>query len=375
MESSPWIAAHPIRPEQLLFRSARAGLFLPGDIVYRMGRDAMFHGLKALMAVDPRRTVLVPSFHCSSQIDAAQAAGLKVAFYPVRVDATVDPEQVAARITDDVLAAMVIHYYGWPLQLDGLTWVTRAREVALFEDCALALFSTHDEQPVGSFGALSIFSLRKSLPVLDGGILRFNRPDLTAAPPARVRSSMRPALGALARALGARRLVQWGKRLLGGGGDGAHESMEEAAPTGEPGPREPDFDVELSDLGISRFSRYIARRAHAEQVVERRRQAYQQLDAMLREHPRYRPLFRELSPGVCPLSLVIVHPRRDAVEAALLERNVETYCFGRVPHPALDRTQHPETAVLCDQTLALPVHQDLTATELSRVGRAVLDVL
>lgn len=372
-----WISAHPARPEQLIFKRPQSNeVFQPGDILYRMGRDAIYHGLKALAATgDSRDTVLVPSFHCASQIDAAEAAGLRCAFYPLNPDATVDLEQLASRITDDVLTVMVIHYYGWPLDIDGLTRLAEARRVTLFEDCALALFSQYKGQPVGRFGGLSIFSLRKSLPVRDGGILRINRPELRADPPVRTHSSLRPAVGALARALGARKLVQWGKALVGRKSNG-HSQAEEAAPYSpealeQGGERKPDFDVELSDVGISSFSSYIARRAHPEQVVERRRSIYRRLDEELRGHPGYAPLFHDLPDGVCPLSLVIVHPRRDEVEHNLRESDVEAYCFGRYPHPRLDVEQYPETRVLCDQTLALPVHQDLTDVEVERVARAI----
>ena len=369
-----WIPAQPGHPEQVLFRPPeRDGVLWEGDVLYRLGRDAIYHGLRALVEASPadsRRTVLVPSFHCSSQVAAAEAAGLRCEFFPVRTDASVDLEQLAARIHDDVLAVMVIHYYGWPLDLDGLIALARQRNVALFEDCALSLLSRHRGRPVGTVGDLAIFSLRKFLPVRDGGVLRLNRPGLTPERPARTPSSLRPAVGAVARAVGAGGLIRLGKRLLGrgNGGQGAGSLEEPAAPGAEP---EPDFVVDQADQGISSFSRYVVRRIRPAEVVARRRRAYQMLRERLQEHPRFRPLFHELPDGVCPLSLVLVHPQRDEVEARLADMEVEAYCFGRVPHPRLDRSRFPETGVLCDQTFAIPAHQDLNDAQMERVADVV----
>lgn len=367
-----WIPAQPGRPEQVLFRRpAPEGVLRPGDVLYRLGRDAIYHGLRALSRVEPsRRTVLLPSFHCSSQIEAAEAAGLRCEFFPVRTDATVDLDEIARRLHDDVLALMVIHYFGWPLDLDGLSALARERGVALFEDCALSLFSQHRGRPVGTVGDLAIFSLRKFLPVRDGGLLRLNRPDLTAEPPTRTPSSLRPAVGAVARALGAGSLIRVGKRLLGRSNG---ESRAPSTPDELERPR--DFEVEQADQGISSFARYIARRIRPAEVIEHRRRAYELLDGRLRGHPRYRPLFPSLPEGVCPLSLILVHPDRDAFEARLAEQDVEAYCFGRHPHPSLDRAEFPETRVLSDQTLAIPAHQGLSERDLERVADAVRHAL
>jgi dTDP-4-amino-4,6-dideoxygalactose transaminase len=362
-------AAHP---ERLVFRSVQRaddGVIRSGDLLYRMGRDAIYQGLKALtVAGDSRRTVLLPSFHCSSQIDAAQAAGLRCDFYTVHKDATIDLEDLRSRLTGDVLAVMIIHYYGWPADLDRLLALTREHDVALFEDCALALLSRSEETLLGSVGDISIFSIRKTLPVEDGGILRLNREGLRVEPPTRKTPSFGQATRTVAKALGAGVVLQAMKRLRGA----AQQALVREDPADNSAP---DFEVGQADLSMSAFARYVARRIRPDLVVERRRHAYQRLFEKLREHPRFQPLFPTLPHGVCPLSLVIVHPRRDDVEAGLFERGIETYCFGRVPHTSLEIERFPETPVLTDHTLALPCHQDLTDADIQRVAEATRKVL
>src|SRR6202000_402945 len=61
----------------------------------------------------------------------------------------------------------------WPTELDKLVEYCRDRKIKLLEDCALSLFG----KGAGLRGDAAIFSLRKSLPVCDGGILTLQDKD------------------------------------------------------------------------------------------------------------------------------------------------------------------------------------------------------
>jgi hypothetical protein len=52
------------------------------------------------------------------------------------------------------------------------------KKIFLIEDCAHALLSSHKGQSLGSDGDISIFSLLKTLPVPNGGILLLNNGNL-----------------------------------------------------------------------------------------------------------------------------------------------------------------------------------------------------
>src|SRR5207245_6549749 len=65
----------------------------------------------------------------------------------------------------------LIHYVGFPGPVQELSVACRARRLLLIEDCAQALLSNCAERPLGSFGDVAIFSIRKTLPVPDGGAL------------------------------------------------------------------------------------------------------------------------------------------------------------------------------------------------------------
>src|SRR3989338_8607990 len=49
--------------------------------------------------------------------------------------------------------------------------------IPILEDNAYSLFSTYQGKQFGTFGDISIFSLRKNLPIIDGGMVRINNPE------------------------------------------------------------------------------------------------------------------------------------------------------------------------------------------------------
>src|SRR6267143_688900 len=81
-----------------------------------------------------------------------------------------DFEDARAR-SPGVAALYVIHYAGFPQDMQAARQLAGELGVPLIEDCALALLSSEGERPLGSFGDLSVFCLYKTLPVPNGGAL------------------------------------------------------------------------------------------------------------------------------------------------------------------------------------------------------------
>lgn len=82
---------------------------------------------------------------------------------PVFVDVdpttyTMDPEQVADRITPRTKAIMPVHLYGQPADLGPLREIADRHGIPLIEDAAQAHLATYQGRPVGSFGLAAGFS-------------------------------------------------------------------------------------------------------------------------------------------------------------------------------------------------------------------------
>ena len=91
----------------------------------------------------------------------------------------IDVEDVARKITPATTAVMVVHWGGYPVDLDGLNRVlddaekANGRRPVVIEDCAHAWGATYKGKPVGSHGNYAAFSFQaiKHLTAGDGGAL------------------------------------------------------------------------------------------------------------------------------------------------------------------------------------------------------------
>src|SRR5262249_53512932 len=123
--------------------------------------------------------VLAPEYNSGNEVLAMRAAGATVRYYPIGFDMQLDPievERLCSLHNPGVL--YVTHYAGWPQPMRQILDLARRRGMLVVEDCARALLSEADGQPLGSFGDWSIFCLYKTLPVPNGAALVANRPTL-----------------------------------------------------------------------------------------------------------------------------------------------------------------------------------------------------
>jgi len=108
---------------------------------------------------------------------ATVEAILEVGAKPVLADIepasyTIDPLQVAQRVSKRTKAIIPVHLYGQPADMGALTLLARRHRVTLIEDCAQAIGATFDRRPVGSFGeagCLSFYPAKNLGAYGDGG--------------------------------------------------------------------------------------------------------------------------------------------------------------------------------------------------------------
>jgi perosamine synthetase len=80
---------------------------------------------------------------------------------------------IAERITARTRAIMLVHYGGYPCDLDEIYALARARGIPVIEDCAHACGAEYRGRRIGSHGDIHAFSFHavKNLPMGDGGAL------------------------------------------------------------------------------------------------------------------------------------------------------------------------------------------------------------
>jgi dTDP-4-amino-4,6-dideoxygalactose transaminase len=331
-------------------------------------RHAVYHLFRALVAERGALAVLVPDYNSGSEVMALRAAGAAVHFVPVGRDTVLDPERVERCCAERRVDALyVIHYFGWPQPMTALTEICRRRQMLLVEDCALALFSSLDDRPLGSFGDFSIFCLYKTLPVPNGAVLVQNRSPLAALDRVRWRTAgIAPVAGRLAELAIARvrgrtarvgRALQHLKRLAGRASTSAGCRR---VPIGDIG-----FDPGHVDLAMSAFSAHLACRLDPVAIRTRRAANFRSLASAIAE--RATLLAPTLDPGVCPLVCPLLVPNKPAAAAALRDRDIEPLEIWNAGDPATAPGESEAARFLRRHVLGLPVHQDLTARQIDHM--------
>lgn len=105
--------------------------------------------------------------------------GATPVFADVQVDTgCLDPRDVEAKITSKTRAIIVVHYGGFPADLDELHRISRDYNIPIIEDCAHAAGSIYKGQKIGSHSTLNCFSFQsvKNLSIGDGGAITTQNP-------------------------------------------------------------------------------------------------------------------------------------------------------------------------------------------------------
>lgn len=171
-------------PEVAAFEKEFAAFLGTTDAVgVANGTEALALALRAV-GVEPGHEVLTIA-NAGAPIPAAIRMAGAVPRY-VDTEArhhTMDPKALAAAITPQTKAVLVVHLYGHPAEIDAIVKVAAAHNLPVIEDCAQAHGARWRGKRAGSFGAASCFSFypTKNLGAVgDGGLVATNDPEVAA---------------------------------------------------------------------------------------------------------------------------------------------------------------------------------------------------
>lgn len=91
-------------------------------------------------------------------------------------DLTISPEDVKVKITDKTKAILVVHYGGWPCDMDRILDIARKHDLKVIEDAAHAPLAEYKGKKVGTFGDVGCFSFfsNKNMTTAEGGMVVTN---------------------------------------------------------------------------------------------------------------------------------------------------------------------------------------------------------
>ena len=301
--------------------------------------------------------VLMPAWCCNTVSGPIRAAGAVPVLCQVDSRGRLDFDDVAEKARSPrARLLIVVHYLGFPADLDAARRICRENDLVLFEDCSHALYSTPGGVPVGLTAPLAAFSIRKTLPAGTGGALTIDPERYTPPPPA----EPEPGVGS-PRAEFLRRVealyVDFGRAARLGVselGQVERDRLWARAP-----------ELYASDTPahtIPRRARVVMGHARPEEIRSRRRANFLYLLERLGDWA----LFGELPEGVCPLGFPVLVADRDAVKAGLDEAGIGYLLHWSrklVPPGGLELSR--EVAFLADHVMTLPCHQDLSERHLA----------
>jgi hypothetical protein len=137
-------------------RTGRECVFMPS------GRFAMHLAFRLLLS--PGDRILMSPLEDDTVFFGALAAGLRPVNAPVSThDGNICVEALADATWSSIAAVLTGNTYGLPDRIAELSSQCARLKIPLIEDAAHALESDADGRPVGTFGAVSVFSLSKHL--------------------------------------------------------------------------------------------------------------------------------------------------------------------------------------------------------------------
>lgn len=130
----------------------------------------------ALYALDIKSgdEVLLPSFTFVATANSIVSVGAKPVFVDIKKDNyTMDPNDLAKKITKKTKAIMPVHLYGNVAYIDEILEIANKKNIPVIEDAAQSMGSTYKGKQTGNFSEMGCFSLyaAKVMTSGEGGVI------------------------------------------------------------------------------------------------------------------------------------------------------------------------------------------------------------
>lgn len=131
----------------------------------------------ALLALEIKKgdEILVPSLTFSATVNVIKYIGAKPIFCDIISDSnlTIDPNEIARKITKKSKAIIVMHYAGFSCEMDSILSIAKKHKLFIVEDAAHAPLSEYNGQKLGTIGDIGTFSFfsNKNIAIGEGGMV------------------------------------------------------------------------------------------------------------------------------------------------------------------------------------------------------------
>ena len=344
-------------PKVLEFEAAFAEFCAVRHALAVANGTAALHLALLAAGCGPGDEVVLPSLNFVAAANAIAHTGAAPVFCDVLGpgDLNLDPADLEAAVGPRTKAVVVLHYGGFPCDMEAVHAIAERQGLTIIEDAAHAPGGTWQGKMCGSLGLAGCFSFfsNKNLPIGEGGMIVTDDEELAD----RIR---------LLRSHGMTTLT-WERHR-------GHASSYDVVAQG--------FNYRLDELraamGLVQLSRLPAENAARSTIVARYREALDGVEDITMP-------FREVDEGTTPahhLAVVLLpEGRRDDVRATLAERRIQTsvhyppiHLFSQYSEIGTERSL-PRTEAVAERILTLPLYAHMRDDQVELVTRSVLEAL
>ncbi len=177
---SNWLTAGPRIAE---FESAFADAVGEGaNAVAVSSATAALHLSMIALGIGKGDEVILPSLTFVACANAVRYVGATPVFADIcgELDWNISVSDVAAKITPRTRAVMIVHFAGYPCDIDAFVALANKHNLLLIEDCSHAPLGTWKGRALGTFGDTGCFSFfsNKNMTTGEGGMVISRDPSL-----------------------------------------------------------------------------------------------------------------------------------------------------------------------------------------------------
>jgi perosamine synthetase len=325
--------------------------------LHRSGTEAIAHAIN-ILKLSRGEKVLVPSYTCINTVEPFRRNEIDVVFYKINKDLSIDKDDVEAKLKKGASALLFIHYFGFPQNLPYLSALKKRFEIQLIEDCAHAFLSDLDGLPLGTLGDVSIFSLRKIVPLNNSGILMVNNQDLIVSKCQKViNSSVSFIKGCIFR------LIE-NIKFRSGLSFVVKQSIADEKKI-DPISSLRELTINSDCICPSSLHKRMLHSLDYSSIKEKRRDNFRVLLAWALNRADVKPLFDELPEGVNCLAFPIFTEKSNKVCKTLNISGIDAFPWPHLPEGT--KIEDYNATHLAQNVVLLPIHQDLRTKHIDHI--------
>lgn len=339
---SGWLSMGPLTEQ---FEEAFARFTGSGEAVAVTNGTAALHLAAAALGLGPGDEVICPTLTFVASAAAIRQTGAEVvlADSTSAEDFALDPTEIDRLTGPRTRAVLVLHYGGYPADMDAIRAAADRHNLLIIEDAAHALGAYLDDQHCGTMGDAGCFSFfpNKNMTTAEGGMVIFRDPDVTAR---------------------ARRLRSHAMTTLTWDRHRGHASSYDVVGLG--------FNYRIDEI---RAALGLAQLGHLQELNKRRSELSARYRKLLADTPLHMPQLggrgrsaHHLAPVLAPSA-----PERDRIREMLHAARIQT----SVHYPPIHRFSFyrdagvslPRAEDVTDRLITLPLHSKLTDADIDFV--------